>query len=124
MAFSPDGRILASASDGSGAGEGPAIGNIQLWDVTDPAGPTALGPAITAFGEVSSVAFSPDGRILASASDGTYHGPGAGIIQLWDVTDPARPAAARPDPAPTRKGSTRWRSAPEGTSWPAATCPA
>jgi WD40 repeat protein len=93
VAFSPSGRILASGSDGSGANEGPAIGNIQLWDVTDPASPTALGPAITASGEVSSLAFSPDGRILASGSDGTYSSYGAGTIQLWDLTDPASPAA-------------------------------
>ena len=89
----PTGGPWPAAATAAAAGEGPAIGNIQLWDVTDPASPATLGPAIAASGEVSSLAFSPDGRTLASGSDGTYNGPGAGTIQLWDVTDPARPAA-------------------------------
>jgi WD40 repeat protein len=38
----------------------------------------------------SSVAFSPDGRTLASGSDGSGHGDSPGTIQLWNVTDPAR----------------------------------
>ncbi len=93
VAFSPDGRTLASGSDGSGSGEGPSIGNIQLWDVTDPASPTTLGPAITASGRGQLAGVQSRRAILASGSDGTYNGPGAGTIQLWDVSDPARPAA-------------------------------
>jgi WD40 repeat protein len=37
------------------------------------------------------VAFSPDGRILASGSDGSGHGDTPGTIQLWNITAPTRP---------------------------------
>jgi WD40 repeat protein len=40
-----------------------------LWNVADPARPTALGPALTgSTGNVASVAFSPDMRTLATGS--------------------------------------------------------
>jgi WD40 repeat protein len=64
VAFSPDGRLLAS-----GSGDW----TIKLWDV-------ATGSEVRTLrghtGGVNSVAFSPDGRLLASSS---------GEIKLWDV---------------------------------------
>jgi hypothetical protein len=79
VAFSPDGRTLAGASGADG---------IRLWNVSDPAHPAVLRklPDEPTAGAVHSVAFSGDGRMLAGvAQDGT--------IQLWNVADPARPAA-------------------------------
>jgi WD40 repeat protein len=80
VAFSPDGHTLAS---GSAPGY-PIPEAIRLWNVTDPADPVALGyPASNAGYEVNSVAFSPDGRTLASANASV-----PGLVQLWNVTDP------------------------------------
>ncbi len=67
VAFSPDGKTLASGSDDQ---------SIILWDV---ATHQRLGaPLIGHSNLVTSVAFSPDGKTLASGS-------GDGSISLWDL---------------------------------------
>ena len=78
VAFSPDGRRLASGS---------LEGTVKVWDV-------ATGQLLrTLTGHtsgVTSVAFSPDGRRLASSSLG-------GVIKVWDwdAMSPEEPARSK-----------------------------
>lgn len=78
VAFSPDGRILAT-----GAGDD----TIRLWSLADPAHPRPLGKPLAGHADwVYWLQFSPDGHTLASASrDRT--------ARLWDVRDPRHPKA-------------------------------
>jgi WD40 repeat protein len=92
VAFSPDGHTLASAGGDVNSGGGASSSAIQLWNVTDPAHPAALGqPLAGPATPFNSVAFSPSGRTLAAGSGSPTLT--AGAIQLWNVTDVTRPAA-------------------------------
>ncbi len=75
LGYSPNGRILAAAAGRV----------IRLWDTTDQQHPTPIGaplPGVTA--GVEDFQFIDKGRVFAA-------GLSDGMLQFWDIADPARP---------------------------------
>jgi WD40 repeat protein len=82
LAFSPDGRQLASA--GSSAGQGLPSGIVIVWDVATGKLVRKFAPLATAG---SAIAWSPDGKLLAAGTDGVGGElPAPGEILVWDAS--------------------------------------
>jgi hypothetical protein len=84
LAFSPDGRTLASGSRDK---------TVKLWAVSNGQDTATLRGHT---GYVSAVAFSPDGRVLASGGSGGVDR----AVKLWDLPTGKELASCLHDPAP------------------------
>jgi WD40 repeat protein len=109
VGFSPDGQTLATATGTVVVG---GEHSVSLWDVSDPVHPRLRGKPITTDGDSTSswmqtsFVFSSDGHTLAIAGRYTSN-----TVQLWDVTNPDRPARS----GPPITGGARWMAlSPDG----------
>ncbi|MFJ7280625.1 hypothetical protein [Kitasatospora sp. NPDC098663] len=105
VAFSPDGRILATA----GRDNDKDTGTVRFWDMANPAHPVLLGEPLRVPGTAWMV-FSPDGATLAISAGPL---PGNTGVQLWNVTDPTRPRALG-TPLPHTTGGSPLAFSPDG----------
>ena len=76
IAFSPDGRLLASTVSSN---------QVAVWNVADPARATRIATVPSESGFMNALAFSPRGNLLAGVSFG-------GTVTVFSLAEPARPA--------------------------------
>ncbi|MCP2242599.1 nSTAND1 domain-containing NTPase [Lentzea aerocolonigenes] len=81
VAFSHDGKLLA--------GTGGRASTRNVWDISTPSTPRVVYTA-SSTDTVAALAFAPDRPILALAHGDI--GSSASRLDLWDFTDPSRPA--------------------------------
>jgi WD40 repeat protein len=76
VAFLPGSQVLVTIT---------FTGQVQLWDVTDPAAPRSIAGLTGQAASDQQLLVSPDGTMLAIAGANS-------TTQLWDVSNPERPA--------------------------------
>jgi WD40 repeat protein len=107
VAFSSDGRTLATAADDY---DYDYDYDVQLWDITEPRRPQRLSEPFTGFTDfISAVTFSPGGRtVFVGSADNT--------VRSWDITDPMH---ATPLGSPLHSPSNAAQTAfsPDGKHW-------
>lgn len=110
LAFSSNGRILATAGDDNQISND---GTVRLWDVADPVHPVSLGRPLTADTpfNVRSVLFSPDGCTLVVTGYDAHH---LGAVWLWNIADPTRPAVVSSPIVSDRDASPSVAFSPDG----------
>ncbi len=96
VSFSPDGRLMAVL--------GTETTHVQVYDLGDPVHPRHASTLTSNRGWISSTVFSPDGRTLATVTEGPFDSEGffdsdAAVTIFWDVARPARPHRASAIPA-------------------------
>jgi WD40 repeat protein len=82
LAFSSDGKTLASSSCDLGC-------KIQLWDTSSLKSPKELGVPLRTHSGIYSIAFSPDGKMLAA-------GNSDGSVLRWELTNKSVPVSMTP----------------------------
>ena len=75
MAYSPDGKAIADWSGGEYEPDAPSPGPLVLWTLGPPDSERVLNPQA----DVTSLAFSPDGAMLAAGSDEA--------VTIWSATN-------------------------------------